>query len=247
LSTGIFSSSLKYSQIHAIYKKGERSEISIYRPISILTSFSNIFERVIFNRLYSHVCHNNILVSEQYGFGKTSSTEIASFNLISNILQALNGKKLVGGIFCDLTKPIGSVNHEILLAKLEFYGIQGTFYKVIASYLNDRYQRVMIKDKQSNNCFSNWEQIRLGVPQGSILGPIFFWLYINDLPAIIKDILKPTLFADDITIILTTFNCLQLKENLNIVFGKIIRWLQANSLTLNFNKTYYMYFNTKIS
>ena len=91
------------------------------------------------------------MVNEQYGFRKTLSTETASFNLISNILQALNDKKLVGGIFCDFTKAFDSVNHEILLAKLEFYGIQGTFCKLIASYLNDIYQRVIIKDKQSNN------------------------------------------------------------------------------------------------
>jgi hypothetical protein len=185
------------------------------------------------------------LVNEQYGFRKTLSTETTSFNLINNILQVLNDKKLVGGIFCDLTKAFDSVNHEILLAKLEFYGIQGTFCKLIASYLNDRYQRVIIKDKQFNDYFSNWEQIRLGVPQGSIVGPIFFLLCINDLLAVIKEISKPTLFADDITIILTTSNPLQLKENLNIVFGKIIRWFQANSLTVNFSKTYYMHFKTK--
>jgi hypothetical protein len=160
-----------------------------------------------------------ILADEQYGFRKTSS-ELASFNLINNILQAFNDKKLVGGIFCDLTKTSDSVNHEILLAKLEFHGIRGTFYKLIASYFNDRYQRVIIKDEQSNNYFSNWEQVRLGVPQGSILGPLFFLLYINDLPTIIKDILKPTLFTDDINIILTNSNPIQLKENFNIVLGR---------------------------
>jgi hypothetical protein len=94
---------------------------------------------------------------------------------------------------------------------------------------------VKVPAHKSNNYFSNWEQIRLGVPQGLILDPIFLLLYINDLPAIIKDITKPTLFADDITIILTTSNPLQLKENLNIVFGRIICWFQVNSLTLNFN------------
>jgi hypothetical protein len=115
---------------------------------------------------------------------------------------------------------------------------------LITSYLNNRYQRVVIKDKQSIKYFSNWTQIRLGVPQGPILGPLFFLLYINDLPAVINDISKPTLFADDINIILTTSDSMQLKENLNTVLGKIMRWFQANSLTLNFNKAYYMYFKT---
>jgi hypothetical protein len=99
LSTDIFPSRLKYSQIHPIYKKGEKSEITNYRPISVLTSFSKIFEKVIFNRLHTYLSHNNILAAEQYGFRKISSTETATFNLINNILQALNDKKLVGGIF----------------------------------------------------------------------------------------------------------------------------------------------------
>jgi hypothetical protein len=94
---------------------------------------------------------------------------------------------------------------------------------LIASYLSNRYQRVVIKDKLSTKCFSDWEQIRLGVPQGLILGPLFFLLYVNDLPGVIKDILKPTLFADDINLILTTSDSMQFKENLNIAIGKIIR------------------------
>jgi hypothetical protein len=109
---------------------------------------------------------------------------------------------------------------------------------LITSYLNNRYQRVVIKDKQSTQYFSDWKQVRLGVPQGSILGPLFFLLYINDLLVIINDVSKPTLFVDDISIILTTADHRQLKENFTIVFGKIVHWFQANFLTLNFNKTY---------
>jgi hypothetical protein len=111
LSTGIFPSWLKYSQVHLIYKKGERSEMSNYRPISVLTLFSKIFEKVIFNRLYTHIFDNNILAAEQYGFRKNCSMETATFNLINNILQALNDKKLVGVIFCDLIKAFDSANH----------------------------------------------------------------------------------------------------------------------------------------
>jgi hypothetical protein len=88
----------------------------------------------------------------------------------------LNDSKQVGGIFCDLTKAFDSVNHEILLMKLDFYGVRGTFFKLVTSNLNNRYQRVVIRDKQSTQYFSHWKQVRLGVPQGSILGPFFFFV-----------------------------------------------------------------------
>jgi hypothetical protein len=161
LFTGIFPTRLKYSQVYPIYKKGERSEMSNYRPISILTSFSQVFEKVIFNRLHTHISVNNILDADQYGFRRNCSMETATFNLINNILHAWNSKKLVGGIFCDLTKAFDSVDHKLLLSKLKFYGIQGDFLKLIASYLNNKYQRVVIKDKSFHNCFSNWEQLKL--------------------------------------------------------------------------------------
>jgi hypothetical protein len=104
LLRGIFPKRLKYSQIIPILKKGKKSEISNYRPVSLLISFPKIFEKIIFNRLHNHVNNNNILAHEQYGFRTNSSTETASYNLITNILEALNNKLTVGGIFCDLTK-----------------------------------------------------------------------------------------------------------------------------------------------
>ena len=144
----------------------------------MLTSFSKIFEKVIYNRVYAHVVLNNILPAEQHGFRKHLSTDTAILSLLNNIMQALNDRKLVGGIFCDLTKAFDSVNHDILLEKMDFYGIRGIFHKLLTSYLSDRYQRVVIKDKQAIQYFSKWKQIRLGVPQGSILGPLFFFYYI---------------------------------------------------------------------
>jgi hypothetical protein len=134
-----------------ILKKGKKSEMSNYRPISLLTSFSKIFEKVIFNRLHNHVHNNNTLAAEQYGFRNNLSTESASYNLINNILEALNNKFTVRGIFCDLTKAFDCVNHTILLSKLEFYGITGSAYNLFKSYLNDRYQRVIIKN---TNCYN---------------------------------------------------------------------------------------------
>jgi hypothetical protein len=172
--------------------------------------------------------------------------ESATFNLINSILQALNSKKLVGGIFCDLTKAFDSVDHK-MLSKPKFYGVQENFLTLIASYLNNRYQRVVIKDESFHNCFSNWERLKLGVPLGSILGPLFFLLYINDLPAVISDLSKPTLFVDDINLILVSPDPIQLKKNLVAVFSKITEWFQANSLSLNLKKTHYMYFKTERS
>jgi hypothetical protein len=131
----------------------------------------------------------------------------------------------VRGIFYDLTTAFDYVNHNILLYKLEFYSITGRANNLIKSYLNDRYQSVLIKNKYLKNNFSEWEKVKQGVPQGSILGPLFFLLYINDLPGIINDISKPTIFADDTNIIFTHSNLTAFKEEINIVVEKISNWV----------------------
>jgi hypothetical protein len=118
-------------------KKGNKTEMSNYIPISLLTSFPKVFEKVIYKILHYHIKSNNILAKKQYGFRNNSSTEIASYNLINNILRALNSKMWVGGIFCDLTKAFDYANHNILLSKLEFYGITGRANNLIKSYLSD--------------------------------------------------------------------------------------------------------------
>jgi len=213
MSTGIFPIQLKYSQINPIFKKGNKTEMSNYRPISLLIYFSKVFEKVTYNRVHYHIKNNNILANEQYGFRNNSSIEIASYNIINNILKALNNKMWVGGIFCDLTKAFDYVNH-ILLPKLEFYGITGRANNLIKSFLNDRYQRVLMKNKYSKTCFSEWGKVKQGVPQGSILLPLFFLLYINDLPGTINNTSKPTIFADDTNIPLLTLISQILKSKL---------------------------------
>jgi hypothetical protein len=117
--------------------------MSNYRPISLLTTFSKIFEIVVFNRIKHHIDANNVFAQEQYGFRTKSSSEIATYNLVNNALLALYGKLSVGGLFCDLAKAFDSVNHTVLLSKLEFYGINGSIGKLIKSCLNDRYQRTL--------------------------------------------------------------------------------------------------------
>jgi hypothetical protein len=190
LATGEFPAFLKYAEVRPLFKSGRNTELSNFRPISVLTSFSKLFERIIYKRLYQHLNYNNILVSEQFGFIKDSSTSATTHKLLKEILDALNNNSLVGGIRCDIRKAFDCVNHDLLLNKMEFYGIRGITNRLIRSYLSNTYQRVSL-NKNSNKYSSYWELIHYGVPQGSILGLLFFLLYINDLPKIISDTSKP--------------------------------------------------------
>jgi hypothetical protein len=160
------------------------------------------------------------------------------------ILSAINNKLIVGGLFCDLSKAFDCVNHKILLSKLEYYGIRETFRALIGSYLKDRYQRVVIKDKTVIH-YSNWELVKHGVPQGSILGPLLFLLYINDLPTAIAKNAKLVLYADDTSLIITSSNHTEFATKLNNVLADAQEWFKSNLLFLNFSKTTYLQFLTK--
>jgi hypothetical protein len=137
--------------------------MSNYRPISLLPTFSKILEKVIYKWLLSHLNKYNILVEEQFGFRENSSTALAPYNLLDNIYMALNNKCIVGGIFCDLRKASDCVSHDILLSKMEFYGIKGIAQKLMRSYLRGRYQRVILY-RNGNKCCSKWKEIQYGAP-----------------------------------------------------------------------------------
>jgi len=151
--------------------------MSNFRSISLLISFSKIFEKIIYTRIYARVVLHKILANEQYEFRSGLSTDNASFTSIQEVLSATNNKHTVGGIFCDLSKAFDCVNHKILLSKLEHYGIWGTFGALIKTYLMERYQRVALKDKTNMGNYSNWELVKNGVSQSSIFGPFFFIIH----------------------------------------------------------------------
>ena len=142
---GTFPDRLEYSEIKPIYKKGDKTLIINYRPISLLPVFSKIFEKVLYKRLYYHLTLSNILVKEQFGFRCNSSTETAIYTLINNILSSLNNRIIVGGLFCDLQNAFDCVNCDILLSKMKFYDITGVANRLMESYLRNRYQRVIIQ------------------------------------------------------------------------------------------------------
>jgi len=173
-------------------------------------------------------------------------TDDATYKLTTDILNAMNNKLLVGGIFCDLEKAFDCVNHDILLYELKFYGISGKALQLYQSNLGNKYCRTAIYNANENsNKVSNWAKLRHGVPQGSILGPLLFLLYINDLPKIINKTSAPTIFVDDTSILFTHYNLIDLNKNISIVFTTLNKWLGANPLFLNFNKTNYVHFTTK--
>jgi hypothetical protein len=240
LTTGIFPNRLKFSEIKPLYEKGDKNSISSCRPISLLTSFSKIFEKVIYKRLHQHVSNNNSLVNEQSGFRVISTTDKAVYKLLDQVLTALNNKHTVGGILCNLEKAFDCVNHKIMLSRLQFYGISGSVHKLPMSYLEGRFQRIRLQSKHHNlNIHSEWGEILHGVLKGSLFGPILFLIYINCLPVLLNMILTHILFADVTSVIISNHDPFAFQNGLKEVFKQLNRWFNTNLLFLNFSKTVY--------
>ena len=177
--------------------------------------------------------HKNIIVSkEQYGFRRGfTTTENAVYKLISDVLNTLHNKQIVGAIFCDLTKALECVDHDIIISKIEKYGIIGKGKELIQSYIKGRYQRVLIDNKANHNtAVSNWAMIKHRVPQGSRLGPTLFLLYINDLHAVINKKAIPVSFADDTDILFTHSNRMEFNVNIETVLRNVNTWFKKKNI-----------------
>jgi hypothetical protein len=229
---------LKLAKIVPLFKSGDSQQISNYRPVSILSLFSKIVEKLMYNRLYSFIEKNDILYKYQFGFREKHSTNLALITLTDKILSAIDKGNIVVGVFLDLKKAFDTVNHNILMKKLYKYGVRGIAYDWFTDYLCNRKQYVCF-----NNHDSNEEIISCGVPQGSILGPLLFLLYVNDIFRVSEEIF-PIIFADDTNVFLEGRNLTDICNSLCFELKKVSHWLQANKLTLNIKKTQYMCFRS---
>ena len=211
-----------------------------YRPISILPLISKILERILHTQISTYFTQNDLLYQSQYGFRKLHSTQMATLELIDRITNCMATRKQYVSIFMDLGKAFDTIDHDILLKKLHFYGFSPAATNLIRSYLSNRKHFVVFKGVP-------WEQlsINLGVPQGSILGSLLFILYINDIHYS-TDVLQSILYADDSTFSLlldSAENSFIYSDTINNELDTVNQWLRANRMCLNVKKTKFMVFN----
>ena len=239
--SAVFPSLLKIAKIKPIHKKDSVHLLNNYRPISLLPIISKVFERIMYNQIFNHFTQNKLFYNSQYGFRQKHSTELASIEVVQTIINIMDKNELPLNIYIDLSKAFDSLNHKILLDKLKHYGIRGKSNDLLKNYLNERVQYVELNETRSNFC-----KIRCGVPQGSILGPLLFIIYVNDIINITQ-LLHPILYADDITLMTSINPTGERKEvvtAINKELNDIYDWLKTNKLSLNVAKTKCMVFHT---
>ena len=233
--SGIFHNKLKIAKVIALYKKDSRDNPTNYCPISLLSVFSKLIEKIMYKCLYSFL---DILHPSQFGFCEKHSTLHALIGMTETIKETIDNSMFGCGVFIDLQKAFDTVNHSILLKKLEHYGIRGVELDWFSSYLSNRKQYVSV-----NGATSDYLDITCGVPQGSALGTLLFLIYINDLPSISK-VLSFYLFADDTNIYFSSHDLFSLQKIINRELKKVKKWLDANQLGLNVEKTNFVIFHS---
>ena len=240
LESGVYPSIWKRANIIPVHKKSSRHCKKNYRPISLLPIFGKIFEKIIFDSVYRHLCDNNVLTPHQSGFRPGDSTVNQLLSITQKIYTAFEATptKETRAVFLDLSKAFDRVWHEGLLYKLEFYGISGNLLSLISNFLTNREQRVVLNGKSSE-----WRRISVGVPQGSVLGPLFFLVYINDIVENVNSDIK--LFADDTSLFSVVQNVTRSADELNGDLERVRLWAWQWKMQFNAEKTEEVIFSTK--
>ena len=223
--TGTFPSELKIAKVIPLHKKGNLYSTTNYRPISLLSNFGKILEKLMYVRIMSFLKSHNILYKYQFGFRSHHSTSLALIDVADTVYHELDSGNYVIGTFLDLQKAFDTVNHAILLQKLQCYGIRGKALQWMSCYLTNRLQYVSIGDIQSHMENS----ISCGVPQGSVLGPLLFLLYIRDIHSAVQNY-KLKLFADDISLFTIGKNVNELITETNVALSNLNNWFISNKL-----------------
>ena len=236
IEKSVWPDNLKSAEVVPIHKAGSKSCISNYRPISLISNIAKIFEKILYNRLYSFLEKHQILSEHQYGFVKNKGTADALNYITHKIYQNLDKSKRIIATFLDLAKAFDTVNHDILLSKLERYGIRGKVLLLFKSYLSNRQQKVRIQNQTSE-----YKCVSCGVPQGTILEPVLFILYVNDL---LRDMPEGSIlsYADDTVIISSEDTWSMAQDRINQLLDQAAEWLALNKLSLNIQKTKFITF-----
>lgn len=236
ISQGIFPDSLKVAKVKALFKKGDPKDPTNYRPISLLTAFSKIFEKVLLVQMVAHFNRFSLFYGSQYGFRERHSCDLAVLELIDRISTNMDSSKIPFSLFIDLSKAFDCLDHDILLYKPEYYGIRGSAAALMQSYLTGRKQYT-----QHENEKSQLQSITYGVPQGSILGPFLFLVYLNDL-AQCSRLFSIINYADDTVLSSTICSFTNpLSYNIDQEIKKLSKWLSLNKLTINASKSKIMF------
>ena len=232
LNTCIFPDKLKIAKITPIHKQNDKTQADNYRPISLLPAISKIIEQAIFNQITTYFNTNKLFHNNQYGFRKEHSTELAALEVIDRITCNMDNGKIPFIIHLDLSKAFDTLDHNILIEKLKFYGLTQSALTLLKSYLHERKQYVQINDAHSNVTLTS-----CGVPQGSILSPVLFNIYINDM-ALTSKYFKFIIYADDTTLMgnLNEFD-------INKELSKLSIWLKLNKLSFSVSKSKFMIFH----
>ena len=241
LTSGRFHSIWKQAKVSPLHKGGAKDELNSYRPISILPSLSKLLEKFIQKHFMSYLDSFDLIHNSQSGFRAGHSTETALLLMTERWLKALNDGKVVGSVMVDLRKAFDLVDHTLILEKLSCYKVIDKFLHLLKSYLDDRTQIVSV-----NNKLSDIDHVKCGVLQGSILGPLLFLIFINDLPLFLKDtIFSADLYADDTTVYDAQFDLNELKANLQKSLIVLRKWCKQNGMQLNTDKTKVMLITTR--